>query len=56
LTEISLNPCKGISILHPYVLPAALTIVPYEHVVVKFIVDPAGYSYQFSEKYQFGLM
>lgn len=46
-----MNPCKGINILPPYNLPMVLEVFPNESVLVKFVVDPSGYNYQYSEKY-----
>jgi hypothetical protein len=50
-TEVKMNPCKGISILAPYQLPMTLEVFPNESVIVKFIVDPSGYAYQYAERY-----
>ena len=46
-----MNPCKGITILPPYHLPMVLEVFPNESVIVKFVVDPSGYNYQYSERY-----
>lgn len=50
-TQVEMSPCKGITILPPYYLPMRLEVFPNESVIVKFIVDPSGYAYQYRENY-----
>ena len=40
--------CKGLQVLSPHSLPLKLSVLPGEKVIVKFIVDPSGFAYQYS--------
>lgn len=44
---------KGLFILPPYSLPIQLQVLPGVEIIVKFLVDPSGYSYSLRENYRY---